>query len=177
MGTPKAFEKTAEDWFKEGQALGRLGNHGGAIQAYQKSVELDPNNFKAYFNMGIRFGKIPKNIQAAACFLKALELKPDDVMAHYSRAVVCNLTGEVENAFHHYREAIRINPQFAKAYSNLAMLHYSYKEGMQAMENLVKARRLFADQGDRIMEENAANLVRECAKEFNLSPGDFSDAT
>ena len=168
--------KIADDWFREGIALGRLGNHGAAIQAYEKVIELDPKHFKAYFNMGIRYGKIPMNIKAAESFRKALEIKPDDVMTHYSLAVVSNLISDTDEAFKHYREAIRLNPRFAKAYSNLAMMHYAIKEGQPAIDNLIKAKKLFTEQGESMMAVNADNLLRECCKEFGLSSDDSEEA-
>ena len=168
--------KSADDWFREGVALGRLGNNGAAIQAYENVVKLDPRHFKAYFNMGIRYGKIPMNLKAAESFRKALEIKPDDIMTHYSLAVVSNLVGETDEAFEHYGEAIRLNPSFAKAYSNLAMLHYTFKRGKPALENLVKAKQLFMEEGDQRMAANADNLLKECYREFGLSAKDFEEA-
>ena len=66
----KESEKTAEDWFKKGLALGRVGENDKAIEAYKKAIGNDPNHFKAYFNMGIRYGKIPMNLKAVECFKK-----------------------------------------------------------------------------------------------------------
>lgn len=166
--------KTAEDWFKQGLAQGRLGNNEPAIAAYRKAVELDPTHFRAYFNMGIRYGKIPQNLKAVQCFKKALELRPEDAMCHYSLALVSNLAGLTDEAFHHYREAIRLNPEFAKAISNLAMLHYSLKQGRETIENLLKAEKLFEKQGDAQMAANAKDLLRECYKEFGFKPEDFN---
>ncbi|MBI5428356.1 MAG: tetratricopeptide repeat protein, partial [Nitrospinae bacterium] len=40
MTSQTESNKTAEDWFQEGLALGRLGNNESAIAAYRKAVEL-----------------------------------------------------------------------------------------------------------------------------------------
>jgi len=165
--------KTAEDWFKEGLALGRLGQNEKAIEAYKNAVEQDPGHFKSYFNMGIRYGKIPMNLKAAECFQKSVELRPDDPMGHYSLAVVSNLTGQTDDAIRHYREAIRLDPEFAKAHSNLAMLHYSLKQGRDTIHHLREAHRLFAARDERQMVANAENLLADCYKEFGLKPEDF----
>lgn len=166
--------KTAEDWFKQGLAQGRLGNNEAAITAYQKAVERDPAHFRAYFNMGIRYGNIPQNLKAVECFKKALQLRPDDAMCHYSLALVSNLVGLTGEAIKLYQEAIRLNPEFAKAVSNLAMLHYSLKRGKETIENLIKAEQLFAKQGDVQMAANAKDLLRECYNEFGFKPEDFN---
>jgi tetratricopeptide (TPR) repeat protein len=170
MSQESKKDKSAEDWFNEGVALGRIQNHDGSIKAYQKAVELDPTHFKAWYNMGIRYGKVPSNIKAADCFKKAIELKAEDPMVHYCLALVSNLSGQIEQAVKHYQEAVRINPNFAKAFSNLAMVHYSIKQGKPTIANLLKAKKLFEDQGDAQMASNAADLLKECYAEFGLDP-------
>ena len=174
MTTEFEKTKTADDWFLEGVALGRLGHNGSAIQAYEKTIELDSKHFKAYFNMAIRYGKLLMNIKAAENFRKALEIKPENVMAHYSLAVVSNLIGETDEAFKHYKEAVRLKPNFAKAYSNIAMMYYAIKQGKPTIENLLKAQKLFIEQDDKIMAANATDLLNECYREFGMSKSDFS---
>ena len=58
MTSTNGDNNTADHWFKEGLRLGRLDDDKGAIEAYGKAVEIDPNHFMAWFNMGIRHGKI-----------------------------------------------------------------------------------------------------------------------
>ncbi|MBT5472465.1 MAG: tetratricopeptide repeat protein [Nitrospina sp.] len=174
MSQESESEKTAEEWFNEGVALGRVQKNEESIKAYGKAVELDPSHFKAWYNMGLRYGKIPQNLKAADCFKKAIEIEGEDPMVHYCLAVVSNLSGQVEQAVKHYEEAVRINPSFAKAYSNLAMVHYSIKKGKPTISNLIKAKKLFEEQGDAQLASTAADLLKECYAEFKLNPADFN---
>ncbi len=152
--------------------MGRLGNNEASIAAYLKAVELDPANFRAWFNLGIRYGKVLKNLDASKCFKKALQLRQEDAMCHYSLAVVSNLVGETDDAFKHYGEALRINPNFAEAHSNLAMLYYSIKRGKDTVRHLRLAKKLFEEQSDLQMVDNAKNILNECYKEFGINPED-----
>jgi len=93
-------------------------------------------------------------------------------MVHYSLAVVSNFIGEMEEAFKHYKEAIRINPEFGRAHSNIAMLYYGIKSGKEAIHHLVKAADIFKQTGDEFMENNARDLIKECGNEFDLTPED-----
>ncbi|MFQ5481374.1 MAG: tetratricopeptide repeat protein [Nitrospinaceae bacterium] len=174
MSSQTESPKTAEDWFKTGLSRGRAGDNEGAIEAYQKAVDLDPDHFRAHFNMGIRFGKMQLNVKAAEAFKKALELKPGEVMAHYSLALTSNLLGLTEDSIHHYKEAIRLRPEFAEAYSNLATVYYQFKQGREAIDNLLKAQKLFDQQGNRQMVATAESLLDDLFNEFHFKREDFS---
>ena len=169
MSSESTSTKTAEEWFQEGLAAGRLSDHADALEAYKQAVKIDPDHFMAQFNLGIRYGKLRMNLDAAKCFREALRLKPESPMVHYSLAVTSNLIGEVEEAFDHYKEAIRINPEFAKAHSNIAMLYYSFKKGREAIHHLLSARDMFQKTGDEFMAKNAIDLLQECCREFKLT--------
>ena len=93
-------------------------------------------------------------------------------MVHYSLAVVSNLIGEMDEAFKHYKEAIRINPDFGRAHSNIAMLYYGLKHGKETIHHLAKAANIFKETGEDFMEKNARDLLQECGKEFGLTPED-----
>ena len=93
-------------------------------------------------------------------------------MVHYSLAVVSNMIGEMEEAFKHYKEALRINPDFGRAHSNIAMLYYGIKSGKEAIHHLVRAADLFKQTGEEFMENNARDLIKECGREFDLTPED-----
>jgi tetratricopeptide (TPR) repeat protein len=134
---------------------------------------LDPDHFKAWFNLGSRYGKLQQNAKALPCFQKAVELRPGDVMAHYSLAFICNLLNMLEDSVKHYQEALKINPNFARAHSNLATVHYSVKQGKEAIHHLRIAKKLFEEQGELHMVETAGSLLDECYKEFNMTPEDF----
>ena len=162
-------KKSAEQWFQEGLTASKLGDPRACLGSYKKAVEVDPAQFLAHFNLGVRYGKLPMNIEAARHFREALRLKPESPMVHYSLAVVCNLIGETDDAFHHYNEAIRLNPEFAKAHSNLAMLSYSLKRGKETIHHLLKAVEMFEKTGDEFMVNNAKSLLKDCLKEFNLT--------
>ena len=65
-----------------------------------------------------------------------------------------------------------LNPGFGKAHSNLAVMHYSLKRGKDTVRHLRLAKKLFEEQGDLQMAENAKTLLAECYKEFGIKPDD-----
>ena len=51
-------------------------NYEGEIQDYNKAIELNPNNAKAYYNRGASFEKVEKIDEAVQNYQKAIELNP-----------------------------------------------------------------------------------------------------
>jgi len=51
--TTLVYAKTAEDYFNSGYAKYGLKDYKGAIQDYNKAIELKPNYAKAYYGRGI----------------------------------------------------------------------------------------------------------------------------
>ncbi len=166
-------KRSADEWFNIGLDRGRAGDHEGAIEAYQKAVEQDPDHFKSHMNMGLRYGKMLMNVKAMEAFKKAVELRPEDPMVHYSLGLTLNLLGNTDESIHHYKEAIRIRPKFAEAYSNLSTVYYQFKQGKDAIQNLLIAQTLFDEQGNRQMVATAQSLLQDLYKEFDLSRNDF----
>ncbi len=54
MTTESTTPQSAEGWFQKGLTLGRAEDNEGAINAYEQSVVLDPEHFRAWFNLGSR---------------------------------------------------------------------------------------------------------------------------
>ncbi len=46
------MKKTAEDYFDSGTAKAELQDNKGAIQDYNKAIELNPNDADVYYNRG-----------------------------------------------------------------------------------------------------------------------------
>ena len=47
------------------------------IEAFKKAIELDPNFFRPYFNLGITYYNMGKPKEAAKYFKKCLEIYPE----------------------------------------------------------------------------------------------------
>jgi tetratricopeptide (TPR) repeat protein len=48
-----------------------------AVTAYNKAVEIDPNDASAYYNMGITLVKQKKLDEAVTAYHKAIETRPE----------------------------------------------------------------------------------------------------
>lgn len=76
-------------YFYIGIAYNKLQEHKEAINAYRKSIEVNPKRYEAYNNMGITYVKLQEHKEAINVYQKAIELKPKDDDAYINYFEVC----------------------------------------------------------------------------------------
>jgi len=120
--------KEAPDWpvayHNLGRALEGMGNEAAALEAYNDALRCNPRfayGLNALAQWHARNGQPEEAVavyhRLLACVEKGIEY------AHYDFAITLAKQGRVEEALHHYREAIRINPGYAPAHYNQGYLH------------------------------------------------------
>jgi tetratricopeptide (TPR) repeat protein len=72
--TSAQCQQTAEDWFDKGLALGIQGKYDEAVQAFDKSIEINPQKENAWYNKGNAFKALGRITESNAAFAKAKEL-------------------------------------------------------------------------------------------------------
>lgn len=76
-------EVRAEELATQGVELGRSGQLGPALKAFDAALELDPENLKALYNSGIALLGAGRGEAAAERFSRFLALRPDDALGHF----------------------------------------------------------------------------------------------
>jgi len=116
---------------------GRL-DEAGAI--YGEILKGAPQCADAWHALGM-IAIVRRNHDRALQLLsKALELNAENPAVHQHLAVVHGRLGRFEQAVHHYREVIRLEPGYAEAYFNLSRI-ISFEPGdplMEAIERRLK---------------------------------------
>jgi tetratricopeptide (TPR) repeat protein len=90
--------KDAQYWFHKGGLVAAYGNDKAAIRYFQKSLELDPTNSTALFNMGISYGELGEFERAITAINQAIALDPTQDVYYYGRGRVHLLAGDGEAA-------------------------------------------------------------------------------
>jgi len=85
--TTLAYAQTVEEYFNSGKAKYKLKDYRGAIQDYNKAIELNPKYPEAYNNRG--FAKVELKDYKAAIqdYTKAIELNPNYADAYNNRGI------------------------------------------------------------------------------------------
>jgi Flp pilus assembly protein TadD len=121
-----------------GNAFSQQGQLAEAVQNYQKTLQLKPDQVEACNKLALVLAKQGRLAEAIADWQKAIQLKPDFAEAHNNLGLALVQAGRIDEAVLEYQAAIKFNPDDAKSYNNLAWLHATnpdarYRDGEQAV--------------------------------------------
>ena len=91
-----------------------LADYEEAAKAFDRAIELDPNDTEAWNNRGIVLSILKRNKEAIQSFEKATSIDPRNAEAWYNRGMVFCSTERYEDAV----ESLEIDPQSAIAWHN-----------------------------------------------------------
>jgi tetratricopeptide (TPR) repeat protein len=126
----------AEEWYALADQLAADADASGAEQAYRKALAVSPMPFyAAYVDLGALLCEDDTRYpDALAIFDEALMRFPEDAVLHFNRAVALELLGRLKEAEQSYARCIELNPKYADAHHNLALV----KEQLGDQQGLVR---------------------------------------
>ncbi len=120
----KALEinpRFAECHYHLGVALATSGQVDRALLHLEKAVTINPRLAEAQKDYGRALAIMGDEEQAITHFEKALEVNSDLVEAHlYLGVALCHVQGRTQEALAHWREALRVDPNYAPAMNEAA---------------------------------------------------------
>jgi len=164
---------SSKDWFERGNAFQNEGAYQNAIEAYEKSAELNPNYWVVYQNLGLAYQKLRNFEKALEAFQKALKLAPDNLDIHLSLGSVYNFLEEWEQAISHINLVVHRRSNDAVAHGNLGWAYFNYNSGppfrMLTIMNLSRAVQLFEQEGMSQAAEATQKTLEEAKKKFGFN--------
>jgi len=125
-----------------GYALAQKGLVDEAIVEYQKALVNDPNNAKACYNFGNALAQKGQVDEAIVEYQKALSINSNnaDFYSNLGNALVQK--GQLDEAINDYQRALAVQPGFAAAQEDLALIAWvlatspdaSFRNGRKALE-------------------------------------------
>jgi len=116
--TPKV--KRIEAYLNDGLNKNLQGDFKAAIQDFTNIIDLDPDNYTAYYNRGnAKFNLKPKDAKGALIdYNKAIELKPNYADAFYNRAFCRQYMNDIQGACHDWDMAAALGKHDVKDMMN-----------------------------------------------------------
>jgi len=142
------FPQNPAVWSNRGNVRVSQNNLQGALEDYNKAIELAPNVADPYLNRGVAFEGLGKWSNAIADYNRVLELDPNDAMAYNNRGNAQAGLRKWSNAIADYQKAAEINPKFAFARANHALAEYEIghtEAAIREMKGLARKYPQFAD--------------------------------
>ena len=133
---------TAQDALNRGLAAHAAGKLDDAVTAYFQTLEKDPKNKFAFYNLG-EIAQRQNRAQAAESYYRlALEQDAKMVSALFNLAIVRTNAGASADAVALYRQVIAVDANYAAAHFNLGLLLRQLGQTAEAQTELATAQRL-----------------------------------
>ena len=132
-------QNTVERLFKQGETAEAVRNNSQAETIWREILRVEPNNGKAYNNLGNALRRQGKLAEALAAHQKALQLNHNDAEAYVGIGNVLNAQGKPEEALAYHKKALQLNPKLAIAYNGLGNALYNQEKLEEAVAAFQKA--------------------------------------
>ena len=117
----------------------------GAINEYQKSIEIKPHFLFAHYHLGLAFAHEKKYDEACFHYRECLKVNLYYNMAYNGLGDIMLLNGKDDEAIGYYTKSLQIDPYQEKVYNQLGSAYYHKREIKKAIEYFQEALRLKPD--------------------------------
>ncbi|MFK7934363.1 MAG: tetratricopeptide repeat protein, partial [Saprospiraceae bacterium] len=109
-------------WLELARAYTSLDTSALAYDALERVLELEPENVQAANLLGLNYINAGKVDQGLRVFTNSLEYEPRNFIAHFYIGSVKAHKDQLEEAFYHAEQALKLNSKFAEAYDLMARI-------------------------------------------------------
>lgn len=138
----------SSNWITKGTILESMGDYKEALIAYEKSIKLDPENPRAWYNVGYilayNLGKYPEAIEY---FDMAIKKEPNFDEAWMCKGSAYGDLKEHDEARKCFDKAISINPDNSCAWSNKGSALCNLGQWESGLEAYAQSLKIYPDNG------------------------------
>lgn len=102
--------------FERGKQALIQGDYRLAVQEFQQSVAIEPNDYLAFYNLSLALLEVGDRPGAKSALEKALEVNPRYRNGHFNLAMLAVEEGRYDEAATHFEAAHHIDPEDAQAH-------------------------------------------------------------
>ncbi|MCZ7369389.1 MAG: tetratricopeptide repeat protein [Candidatus Methanoperedens sp.] len=112
-----------------GNAMYSKGQYQDAIEYFNKSLQIDPENNTIWNNKGLALAKLGKIDEAIECYDRALRIKSKDYVVLNNKGGALYKKGQVQEALVCYKSAFSLNPESKAAMRGMDICLKSINSG------------------------------------------------
>lgn len=128
-----------------GEALFSVGNDEESLSAFQKALEIEPDNVIARYNYGTVLQELKQYEQALKEYDKAVALQPDLAKAFNNRGMTYFLLGNYRKAVADLQKAFALDASIVEVHNNLGVVFSQLGKKKTAHKYFLEAIRLRPD--------------------------------
>jgi hypothetical protein len=113
----------ADQLLKQGNHYFQQKNFEPAIQKYQESLDIQPDNIDVLFNLGVSYLQIKQTDMAIGCFKQVITLSPHHAQAHNNLGISYQKLGKIELSISSFETALEYQPESAQILYNLGNVY------------------------------------------------------
>jgi Flp pilus assembly protein TadD len=133
------IEETLDGWLRVGAACDELGNHGRAVMAYEKVLQLDAEHVDSHEGAGLAYLALGNGASAAAHLRRAVELDQRRWRSHNALGILADRAKDHGAAALHYLAALDVYPSSPMVLNNLGYSRYLSGDLEQAARDFYRA--------------------------------------
>jgi tetratricopeptide (TPR) repeat protein len=116
------FGQDARTYYEKGLEKAQLGQFEEAIKLFNKSIELQPEDYFSWYNRGIAKNKLGLYEESLSDFNQTINLAPEYKKGYLNRGTTKKHLTDYNGAIADYTFAIKLDPGYADAYYNRGLV-------------------------------------------------------
>jgi tetratricopeptide (TPR) repeat protein len=161
--------------FKKGTTAYANQDFEGGIAYFQQIVEKEPDNRKAYYNLGVGYYKLDKFYESLQSFNRAIEIMPRDSISIQFRGKVYYIMGNYEKCLIDYERVLEMNPDDPGAWYSRGTVRGKLKDYNGALKDFDRAIELNPKYADayfnRAMASYFLGRLHDACADWNTAHG------
>jgi len=141
-----------------------------SIKYFKRIIEIDPNNYRAHYNLGIAYFELKLFEEALNSYKNAISIKPDYKHIYYNIGLLHEENENLEEAVKAYESALEIDPDYIYAMHALKAVrlnletHGAAKNKTQEIKNTIEKLKSLLSMSKRVrfdMIQEILNVNKE----------------
>lgn len=128
------------------------------IRLFNEIIEKEPEDGRAYYNLGIGYFKLNNYTESIKAFTGAININPNDSLAMQYRGKVYYIVGDFTNCLRDYERVVELKPEDPAAYYNRGTARGRISNYSGAIEDFNKAIELNPEYNEAYFNRGIANF-------------------
>jgi Tetratricopeptide repeat len=125
-------------WNERGEVLVQQNKFREAIECYDKSLEINPNDIQTLKDKAYSLAQLGNHKEALECLDEVIRIYPNDVEAWTNKGLeLCQLS-RYDEGIESFDKALAINPSYQKAIDN-KNTYFRYKRSIEVSKNTLES--------------------------------------